>query len=75
MTEMPAAETERNRRTPGPPLSADSSGNVTSSSTSSGAIPWASVMTVTVGAERSGKTSTGMWRREKRMRRFSMTGS
>ena len=37
-----------------------SMGNDTSASTSSGAMPWASVSTVTVGAVRSGKTSTGM---------------
>ena len=35
------------------------SAGVTSASTSSGASPWASVRTVTVGAVRSGKTSTG----------------
>ena len=59
MTEMPAPDTERSRLTPGEPLSDDSRGKVTSSSTSSGAQPGASVMTVTLGAERSGKTSTG----------------
>ncbi len=56
---MPAPDTERSRRTPEAPFRADSIGNVTSSSTSSGASPLASLMTVTVGAERSGKMSTG----------------
>ena len=56
---MPGPETERMRRTPDAPFSADSIGNVTSSSTSSGASPCASVITVTVGAVRSGKMSTG----------------
>ncbi len=58
-TEIPSAETERSRRTPDDPLTADSSGKVTKSSISSGAIPGASVMIVTVGADRSGKMSTG----------------
>ena len=58
-TESPSAETERSRRTPGEPLTADSTGKVTRSSTSSAAMPGASVITVTVGAERSGKMSTG----------------
>lgn len=44
---------------PGAPLSDDSSGKVTSSPTSSGAMPLASVMTVTVGAERSGEHVNG----------------
>ena len=47
---------------PEAPLSAASMGNVTWLSTSVGAMPWASVMTVTVGAVRSGNTSTGMRR-------------
>jgi hypothetical protein len=61
-TEMPTAVDDRTRRTPEAPLSAASMGNVTWLSTSVGAMPWASVMTVTVGAVRSGKTSTGMRR-------------
>ena len=59
-TEMPCAVEERTRRTPVAPFTAVSIGNVTSASTSSGAMPCASVRTVTVGAVRSGKTSTGM---------------
>ena len=59
-TEKPTAVEERTLRTPDAPLRAASMGKVTSVSTSSGAIPCASVMTVTVGAVRSGKTSTGM---------------
>ena len=59
-TEMPTAVAERTRRTPDAPLTAVSIGNVTWFSTSVGAMPCASVMTVTVGAVRSGKTSTGM---------------
>ena len=53
-------EAERTRRTPVAPLTADSSGKVTSASTSWGARPCASVRMVTVGAVRSGNTSTGM---------------
>jgi hypothetical protein len=45
--------------TPGRPLIAVSSGKLISCSTSSGAMPPASVITVTVGLLRSGKTSTG----------------
>ena len=41
---------------------AASIGNVTSDSISSGAMPWPSVRIVTVGAVRSGNTSTGMSR-------------
>src|SRR5688500_6058880 len=59
-TEIPCAVDERTRRTPVAPFTAVSIGNETSASTSSGAIPCASVSTVTVGAVRSGKTSTGM---------------
>ena len=58
--EMPMPDAERTRRTPVAPLTDDSIGNVTSVSTSCGASPWASVTTVTVGAVRSGNTSTGM---------------
>jgi len=51
---------ERTRRTPVEPFTAVSIGNDTNDSTSSGAIPCASVKTVTVDAVKSGKTSTGM---------------
>jgi hypothetical protein len=57
---MPTPVEERTRRTPEAPFNAVSIGKVMSVSTSSGAIPCASAMTVTVGAVRSGKTSTGM---------------
>ena len=53
---------DHTRRTPEAPLSAASMGNVTWLSTSVGAMPWASVMTVTVGAVGSGNTSTGIRR-------------
>ena len=43
-----------------PPLTAVSMGNETRRSTSSAAIPLASVITTTVGAFRSGNTSTSM---------------
>ena len=56
--ENPVVEEERTRRTFVAPLTAVSMGKVTSRSTSSGAIPAASVITTTVGALRSGKTST-----------------
>ena len=59
-TEMPTAVAERTRRTFAAPFIDASIGNETRVSTSTGAMPWASVMTVTVGAVRSGKTSTGM---------------
>ena len=59
-TEKPVVDDERTRRTPVAPLTAVSMGNVTRRSTSSGAIPPASVMTTTVGALRSGKTSTSV---------------
>ena len=58
--DRPTAEAERTRRTPGEPLSDVSTGKAIWASTSSGAMPCASVMMVTVGAVRSGKTSTGM---------------
>ena len=61
-TAMPTAVAERTRRTPDAPLIAASIGNVTSVSISSGAMPRPSVRTVTVGAVRSGNTSTGMLR-------------
>ncbi len=59
-TAIPWAVEERTRRTPVAPLTAVSIGKATRVSTSSGAMPWASVSTVTVGAVRSGKTSTGI---------------
>src|SRR5262245_22476180 len=49
ITDRPAPETERTCRRPAVPPSTVSSGTVTSCSTSSGARPGASVMTVTVG--------------------------
>ena len=58
--EMPMPEAERTRRTSGAPYTAVSMRVVTSVSTSSGASPWASVTIVTVGAVRSGNTSTGI---------------
>ncbi len=58
--EKPCDEEERTLRTSVAPLTAVSMGKVTSRSTSSGAIPWASVITTTVGAVRSGNTSTSM---------------
>ena len=59
-TATPSAVAERTRRTFDAPLIALSSGNVTSDSISSGAMPWPSVRIVTVGAVRSGNTSTGI---------------
>ena len=59
-TEKPLVDCERTRRTPVLPLTAVSIGNVTSCSTSSVAIPPASVMMTTVGALRSGNTSTSV---------------
>ena len=56
---IPIPEADRTRRTFVAPFMADSMGIVTSVSTSSGARPWASVMMVTVGRLRSGKTSIG----------------
>ena len=60
MTATPTAVAERTRRTPDEPLRTASIGKVTSASMSLGAIPCASTSTVTVGAVRSGSTSTGM---------------
>ncbi len=57
--EKPFELEERTRLTFIAPLTAVSIGNVTSSSTSSAAIPCASVIIVTVGAVKSGNTSTG----------------
>ena len=62
ITPTPTAVAERTRRTPDAPLMALSIGNVTSDSISSGAMPWPSARMVTVGAVRSGNTSTGMSR-------------
>ena len=59
-TENPWVDWERTRRTPVLPFTAVSMGKVTSCSTSSAAIPPASVMMTTVGALRSGKTSTSV---------------
>ena len=59
-TATPTAVAERTRRTPAAPFRADSMGNVTSDSISSGSIPGASARIVTVGAVRSGKTSSGI---------------
>src|SRR6056297_2681423 len=58
--DTPFAVDDRTRRTPVAPLTDVSMGMVTRRSTSSGAIPCASVITVTVGAVKSGKTSTGI---------------
>jgi hypothetical protein len=60
--EMPTAELERTRLSPGLPWSACSMGNVTRRSTSSGASAFASVTIVTEGADSSGNTSTGIVR-------------
>src|SRR6266487_1650819 len=60
MTATPTAVAERTRRTPAAPLSADSMGKVTSDSISVGTIPGPSTRMVTVGAPRSGSTSTGI---------------
>ncbi|MNN95901.1 hypothetical protein D3C81_2147870 [compost metagenome] len=60
MKDSPLLETERTLSTPGRPFMVVSSGKVISCSTSSAAMPPASVMMVTVGLFRSGKTSTGM---------------
>jgi hypothetical protein len=58
--ESPTAVADRTRRTPAAPFTAASMGKVTWLSTSLGAMPGASVRTVTVGAVRSGNTSTGI---------------
>ena len=58
MMENPVVDEERTRRTLVAPLTAVSIGKVTRRSTSSGAMPSASVITTTVGAFRSGNTST-----------------
>src|SRR3989304_1559088 len=59
-TAIPTAVAERTRRTLAAPFTAVSIGNVTSISISSGAIPRPSTRIVTVGAVRSGNTSTGI---------------
>ncbi len=61
-TEKPEVELERTRRTSVAPFTAVSIGKVTVRSTSSAAMPLASVITTTVGAFRSGKTSTSILR-------------
>ncbi len=58
--DRPADEVERTLSTPGRPFIVVSSGKVMSCSTSSAAMPPASVMIVTVGLLRSGNTSTGV---------------
>ena len=62
--EKPVVDEDLTLRTLVAPLTAVSMGKVTSLSTSSGAIPSASVITTTVGALRSGNTSTSEWRVE-----------
>ena len=59
--EIPAEDELRTLRTFVAPFTDVSMGNVTSFSTSSGAIPCASVNTTTVGAVRSGNTSTSIF--------------
>ena len=59
-TEKPVVDDERTRLTSVAPFTAVSIGKVTKRSTSSGAIPVASVITTTVGAFRSGNTSTSI---------------
>ena len=59
--EKPCEDVERTRRTLVAPFTAVSMGNVTRRSTSSGAMPVASVSTTTVGDVRSGKTSTSIF--------------
>ena len=61
MRERPTSVVDWMRVTPWMPLTARSSGMVTWFSTSSGAFPGASVMMVTRGLVRSGRTSTGSW--------------
>jgi hypothetical protein len=58
--DRPTPEVLRTRVTPGMPFNAVSTGKVMSCSTSSGAMPPASVSTVTCGLFRSGNTSTGV---------------
>ena len=60
-TENPVVEEERTRRTSVAPLTAVSTGKVTRRSTSSEAMPGASVIITTVGAFRSGNTSTSIF--------------
>ena len=59
ITDRPTPDELRTACTPVAPLRTDSRGNVISVSTSSGASPGASVMIVTRGRLRSGKTSIG----------------
>ncbi len=58
--EKPVVDAERTRRTSVAPFNAVSTGNVTRRSTSSAAIPGASVITTTVGEVKSGNTSTSI---------------
>jgi hypothetical protein len=74
-TAMPTAVADRTRRTSDAPLIAASIGNVTSVSISSGTIPRPSARIVTVGAVRSGNTSTGIPRAVKRPAAASSTES
>ena len=60
-TEKPVVDDERTRRTSVAPLRAVSIGKVTRRSTSSAAMPLPSVITTTVGALRSGNTSTSIF--------------
>ena len=60
--ESPSTDLERMRVEPGTPLSAASSGTVTSASTSLVESPGASVCTSTSGGANSGKTSSGVVR-------------
>jgi len=57
----PCNDADRTLRTLVAPFTAVSIGKVTSLSTSSAAMPWASVITTTVGAVRSGNTSTSIF--------------
>src|SRR6056297_32474 len=59
--ENPCEETERTLRTSVAPFTEVSMGNVTKRSTSSEAIPCASVITTTVGEVKSGNTSTSIF--------------
>src|SRR5215470_17101245 len=70
-SDRPMPETERTRATPGIPFMMLSIGNVTSCSTSCGAKPSASVINVTIGRLRSGKTSIGIRGRTNEPRKTS----
>src|SRR5262245_3868268 len=60
ITATPTAVAERTRRTPEAPFRADSIGKVTSDSISVGTMPRPSTRMVTVGALKSGRTSSGI---------------